>query len=87
MLPSAAAGIGGRLQHEGRHRADQHRLGDAFRAVAADIASDLAAAGGVANVDRVLQIERLDQLRQVVGVGVHVVAVPGLVERPWPRRS
>ena len=29
-------------------------------------------------MDRVFQIERFDQLRQVVGVGVHVVAAPGL---------
>ena len=73
-----AAGIGGRLQHQRRHRADQHGLGHALRAVAADVAGDFAAAGGVADVDRVLQIERFDQRREVVGVGVHFVAVPRL---------
>jgi hypothetical protein len=36
------------------------------------------AAGGVADVDNVLQIEFVDQRRQVVGVGVHVIAVPWL---------
>ena len=77
-LDRQAAGIGRRLQHQRRHRADQHGLGHAFRAVAADVASDFAAAGGVADVDRVLQVERFDERRQVVGVGVHVVAVPGL---------
>ena len=77
-LDRQAAGIGGRLQHQRRHRADQHGLGHAFRAVATDIAGDFAAAGGVADVDRVLQVERFDQRREVVGVGVHVVAVPGL---------
>ena len=58
--------------------ADQHRLGHALGAVAADVAGDFAAAGGVADVDRVLQVERFDERREVVGVGVHVVAVPGL---------
>ena len=77
-LHRQAAGIGGRLQHQRRHRADQHGLGDTLRAVAADVAGDFAAAGGVADVDRVLQVERFDQRREVVGVGVHVVAVPGL---------
>ena len=77
-LDRQAAGIGGRLQHQRRDRADQHGLGDALRAVAADVAGDFAAAGGVADVDRVLQVERLDQRREVVGVGVHVVAVPRL---------
>ena len=71
-------GLAARLQHQRRHRADQHRLGDALRAVAADVARDFAAAGRVADVDRVLQIERLDQRREIVGVGVHLVAVPRL---------
>ena len=30
------------------------------------------------------QVELLDELRQVVGVGVHVVAVPRLVGSPVP---
>ena len=46
--------------------------------MAADIAGDFAAAGGVADVDRILEVELLDQLREIVGVGVHVVAVPRL---------
>ena len=77
-LDRQAAGIGGRLQHQRRHRADQHGLRHALRAVAADVARHLAAAGRVADVDGVLQIERFDQRREIVGVGVHVVAVPGL---------
>ena len=77
-----AARIGGGLEHQRRHGVEEHGLGDASlgasRAVAADVAGDLAAAGRVADVDRVLQIERLDQRHQVVGIGVHVVAVPRL---------
>ena len=46
--------------------------------MAADVAGDFAAARGVADVDRIPQVERFDERRQVVGVGVHVVAVPGL---------
>jgi hypothetical protein len=52
--------------------------------VAGDIARDLTAAGRVADVDRVLQIELLNQFRQVVGVGVHVVAGPWLAGPPMP---
>ena len=73
-----AAGIGRRLQHQRRHGRDQHRLGHALRAVAADVAGDLATAGGEADQDGVLQVERLDQFREVVGIGIHLVAVPGL---------
>lgn len=67
-LHRQAAGIGGRLQHQRRHRADQHGLGDTFRAVAADIAGHFAAARGVTDMDRVPQVERFDERREVVGV-------------------
>src|SRR5216684_1825868 len=40
-----AARIGRSFEHKWRHRSDQYSLGNAFRAVAADIAGDLAAAG------------------------------------------
>jgi hypothetical protein len=33
---------------------------------------------GVADQDRVVQVQGLDELGEVVGVGVEVVAVPGL---------
>ena len=57
-----AAGIGRRLQHQRRDCADQHSLGHALGAVAADVAGDFAAAGRVADMDRILQVERLDEL-------------------------
>ena len=57
-LDRQAAGIGRRLQHQRRDRADQHGLGDRAGAVAADVAGDFAAAGRVADVDRVSQVER-----------------------------
>jgi hypothetical protein len=46
--------------------------------VTADIAGDFAAAGGMPDVDDMLQVELGDQFIEVVGIGVHVVAVPGL---------
>ena len=73
-----AVGIGGRLEHQRRHRADQDGFGDALRPVPADVASDLAASGRVPDMDRVLQVELLDELSQVVRVGVHVVSLPRL---------
>lgn len=47
------AGIGRCLQHQRRHRADQHGLGDTLGAMAANIAGDFAAAHGVTDMDRV----------------------------------
>ena len=46
--------------------------------MAPDVARDLAAARRMSDVDRVSQVERGRQLGEVVGVGVHVVAVPRL---------
>ena len=43
-----------------------------------DVAHDLAAAGGVPDVDGILEIEMLRHRSQVVGVVVHVVTVAGL---------
>ena len=43
-----------------------------------EVVHHLAAAGGMADMDGVLQIEMRGQRRQVVGVVIHVVAVAGL---------
>jgi hypothetical protein len=51
------------------------------------VARHFPSARRVPDVDGLLEVERLHQGRKVVGVGVHVVAVPGWLERPWPRRS
>ena len=77
-LDRQAAGIGVGLQHQRRHRADEHRLGHTTRSVLGDVAGDLAASGRVADVDGVAQVEMIDDGRGVSGVGVHVVAVRGL---------
>jgi hypothetical protein len=51
------------------------RPDDALGAVAADVARDLAAAGGMADQGRVSQIGRLEHCGEVVGVAVHVVVL------------
>jgi hypothetical protein len=48
---------------------------------------DLAAAGGVAHVDRALEVEVGDHGRQVIGVVVHVVPVPDLRRAAMAARS
>jgi len=53
----------------------------------ADVAGDLAATGGMANVHGIVQVELGDQVIEIVGVGIEIIAVPGLCERPCPRRS
>ena len=77
-LDRQAAGIGGGFQHERRDRTDEHGFGDALGAVAADVAGDFAAAGGMADMDRVLESQRRHQLREIVRIGVEIVALPGL---------
>ena len=46
--------------------------------MAADVARDFAASGGVAHQRGVLEIERLDHGRKIVGIAVHVVPGRGL---------
>ena len=57
---------------------DQHRFRDATLAVSADVAHDLAATGGMTDVNGVVEIEMGGQRGQIVSVVVHVVAVAGL---------
>ena len=83
-LDRQTAGVGGCFQHQRWHRADQHGLGYTFRPVAPDIAGYFAAPGGVANMNRVLQVECFDERREIVGVRVHLVAIPGLARSAMP---
>src|SRR5882762_8433077 len=48
------------------------------------LAAVFSMSGGTTDVDRPLKVELLDQLRQGVGVGVHVVAVPRLAGAAMP---
>ena len=51
----------------------------------AEVVRDLAATGGVTDVDRVLEVEMLGQGGEVVGVVIHVVAGGGLGGAPRAR--
>src|ERR1700733_14657362 len=44
----------------------------------ADVAGNFSAAGRVTDVDCVLEVEIFGEGREIVRVGIHVVAVPGL---------
>ena len=44
----------------------------------ADITRNFTAARRMTDVDRIFQIEFLDQLGEIVGISVHIVAVPWL---------
>src|SRR5664280_2446207 len=46
--------------------------------MAADIAGNFATARGKTDQDSALQVELLDKFREVIGICVHVVAIPGL---------
>jgi hypothetical protein len=70
--------LAGVFSIRGGTRADEHSLGNPRAAMTADIAGDFATSSGVADVDRGLQVKLLDQRREVIGVGVHFVAFPGL---------
>jgi hypothetical protein len=72
----ARVGLG--LHHQRRDRADQHGFCHAALTVPRDVAHDLAAPGGVPDVDRIAQIEMLGHGRQIVGVVIHVVTVTDL---------
>jgi hypothetical protein len=58
--------------------ADQYRFRHATFAVSSNVVNDLAATGGVPDVDGVTEIEMGSQRSQVVGVVVHIVTVAGL---------
>src|SRR5690606_18087820 len=67
-----------RLQHEGWDGADEHNFRHAVRAMPPDVTSNFAASGRVPDEYDVAQVKRLDQLGKIVGIGIHVVAVPRL---------
>ena len=52
-LNREAAGIGGGLQHQRCDRTDKYSLGNSLGTMTADVTSDFAATGRMANMDRV----------------------------------
>src|SRR6516162_4457677 len=83
-LYGSAAGIVLSLHHEGRNGTNENRLGNtALRlAVSGNITGDFATTGGMADVNRVLQIKMLTHGRGVRRVVVHVVAFADLTRAP-----
>ena len=77
-LLGQTARIGRRLHHQRRHRADDGRFRHPAFAVARQIMHHLAAASGMADMDRVFQIQMFGQRREIVGIVIHVMAVGGL---------
>jgi hypothetical protein len=71
-------GIGRRLYHQRRHRADDHCFCYSTFAITRQVMHHFAAAGRMADMHRTLKVEMCRQCRQVVGVMIHVMAVAGL---------
>ncbi len=71
--------VGLRLEHERRYCAYQHRLRDTQGPMVTNVAGHLAALGGMANQYHISQIERIEECRQIIGIGVQVVSVSGLI--------
>ena len=71
-------GVGRRLHHQRRHRADDGRLRHPAFAVARDVMHNLAATGRVADMDSILEIEMRRHRGEVIGIVIHVVAVADL---------
>src|SRR5208283_1688989 len=49
-----------------------------------NVACNFSSAGRVADMNRILQVQLFRKSRQIVGVGVHLVAIPGLVGTALP---
>ena len=71
-------GLAGVFSISGR-RADEHGLGDTLCAVATHMAGDFSASRRVPYMDRFFEVELFDQLREVVRIAIHFVALPWLV--------
>src|ERR1035437_9520802 len=78
-LLGKAARIGSRLHHQRRHSADNSSLRHAALSIMpCQIVHYLAAAGRMADMYGVLQIEMSRQCREIVGVMIHVMPVTRL---------
>jgi hypothetical protein len=78
------AGVRLGLQHDGCHRAHENGLGNPAGSVPTDVASHLAAAGGMTDHHGIRDIECFKEFREVIGVSVHVIALPWLVRSSVP---
>src|SRR4029077_1726561 len=68
-------GIGRSLPHQRRHGPDDRRLRHILIAMTGEITHHLAAAGRMADVNRILQVEMVGDSLQIIGIVVEVMAV------------
>src|SRR3546814_8074394 len=73
-----------RAQHDRRDCGNETQLRDTARAVAGDVAGDFPAPGREAEHRYIFEGERVDHRRKVVGIMIHVIALPGLARSPMP---
>src|SRR6266576_3466742 len=67
-----------RLHHQRRYRRNDSRLGDPAFAMPRQTMHHFPAAGGMADVNGVLQVEMCGQRRQIIRIMIHVMAVSHL---------
>lgn len=72
------------FDHQRWNRVDEHGFGRSALAVPGQVADHFTAAGRMAHVNGVLEVQLLGQRREVVGVVVHVVALGGVAGTPVP---
>ena len=77
-----AARIRRGLDHQRRYGTDQRGLRHPALAMPRQIVRDLATAGGMADVNRVFEIEMRCEGRKVIGIMIHVMAVADLRGSP-----
>ncbi len=83
-LHGQTAGTGLCLEHDRWHRSHEHSLGNPCRAMAADVAGHFPAACRVTDHHHVSQVQQLKQLRHIVSILVHVIAIPRLAGTSMP---
>ncbi|MCY1173935.1 hypothetical protein D9M73_141180 [compost metagenome] len=81
-LLGQTAGVCGGLHHQRWNRTDDRRLGGSAFAVTSEVMHDLAAAGGMADMDRVAKVQMLDHGRKIIGIMVHVMTFADLGRSP-----
>ena len=81
-LEWSAAWILVRLDHDWWDGADQYCFSDSSLPVSSDITRDFSAAGGMADVNGVTQVELFNQLVNISRIRIHLVASYGLGGTP-----
>src|SRR5262249_58913445 len=70
--------VGTGFHHDWRHCADEHCRGNTLGAITPDVSRNLTSPSRVAYHSDVLEVESLNHARQILGVGIHLIAIPRL---------